>query len=124
MLVRQDRLEDVPVTWGPRRNHGTSERGSVGLAQTFHDAGTVPFRRRFAEMDGTQLGNELAPQLRAADGKQLGSHPQPLRGRAVVQAPLAQLGEDGHQLNRRLGQAIRRPPSRPRVLTGQQAGAD
>ena len=60
------------------------ERGSVGLGQAFHDAGTVPFRHRFAEMDDPQLGHELTLQLRAAGGKQFGSHPQPLRGRAVV----------------------------------------
>ncbi len=59
----------------------------------------VPFRRRLAEMDGPQLGHELTPQLRAGGGQQFGSHPQPLRGRAVVQAPLAQLGEDRHQLS-------------------------
>jgi hypothetical protein len=38
---------------------------------------TIPFQRRFAEMDGPQLGHELSPQLR------------PPRGRAVSQTPLA-----------------------------------
>jgi hypothetical protein len=56
-------------------NHGTSERGGVGLGQAFHDARTVPFRRRFAEVDGPQLGHELRPQLRTAGGQQFGSDP-------------------------------------------------
>ena len=70
-------LQTTPWWWQPPfpgPSHGTSERGGVGLGQAFHDARTVPFRRRFAEMDGPQLGHELTPQLRAAGGKQFGSH--------------------------------------------------
>ena len=69
------RRELPPETWGRGQNHATSERGGVGLGQAFHDARTVPFRRRFAEMDGPQLGHELRPQLRTAVGQQFGSHP-------------------------------------------------
>ena len=79
------------------------------------------FRRRFAEMDGSQLGHELSPQLRAVGCEQFCAHPQPPRGRAVAQRPLAELCEDGHQLNRRLGQAVGSPPPGPRLLAGQQA---
>jgi hypothetical protein len=70
--------------------------GGVGRGQACHDARTVPFRRRLAEVDGAQLGHVRAPQLRAAGGQQFGSYPQPLGGRAVLQAPLTQLGEDRH----------------------------
>ena len=61
-----------------------SERGGVGLGQSFRDARLVPFRCRLAEVDGPQLGHELTPQLRAAGGEQFGSHPEPLRGRPVL----------------------------------------
>ena len=59
-----------------------SERGGVGLGQAFHDGRTILVRQ------------------------QLGSRPQPPGGRAVPQAPLAELGDDRHQLDRCLGQAV------------------
>jgi hypothetical protein len=98
--------------------------GGVGRAQAFGDAGAVPGRGRRAEVGGAQLGHELGPQLRAAGGEQLSAHPQPLGGGAVAQAPLAELGEDRHELDRRLGQAVGGPASGTGVLAGQQARAD
>ena len=60
------------VRGSPRR---ASERGDVRLGEAFHDARTVLFRRRFAEMDAAQLGHELTPQLRPAGCEQFCSHP-------------------------------------------------
>src|SRR6185437_15611457 len=93
------------------------------LGQAFHDARAILIPGRLAEMDRPQLGHELIPQRRAAGGEQFRAHPQPFRGRAVVHTPLAELREDRHQLDRRLGQAVGGPPPRPRVLAGEQAGA-
>src|SRR5260370_38628272 len=73
-----DRWTTPSLCAGRGQNHGASERGGAGLAQAFCDAGTLPFRGRFAELDDPQLVHELTPQLRTAVGQQFLSDPPPL----------------------------------------------
>ena len=64
-----------------------------------------------AEMDHAQLVGEVRPELRAAGFEQLGAHTE--GGRCVSrwrQSPGAELGEHRDELDRVLGEAVRRAP--------------
>src|SRR4051794_14571157 len=60
----------------------------------------------------------------AACGEELCSNPQPVAGRPVIDSPSSEFGEQGHELDGRVGKAVGGLAAGTYVVSSQQTGAD
>jgi hypothetical protein len=79
------------------------DRAAIGLGQPLQYG---VLRARGAEMEEARLLHESLPERRAAIGEQFGADRHVLAHRQEAPAPIARRGDDGHQRNPDLGQAV------------------